>query len=85
MQFKAGDAVYYIGKDKKLQQEYGKRGLTIVAVDPQSHRTVCATTDGQLLVGVEPSEIQSMEGSLETEPVITSVQVAKDDQAVHFL
>ncbi|MBD1868784.1 hypothetical protein H6F95_15990 [Cyanobacteria bacterium FACHB-471] len=34
MNFQEGDQVYYQGEDPKILRDYGKRRLTIAAVDP---------------------------------------------------
>jgi hypothetical protein len=58
MQFKPGDRVYYTGSSRILQLDYGKRELTISAIDPKTRRLVCSTSDGRKLVGVNPEDIE---------------------------
>jgi hypothetical protein len=61
MKFIQGDKVRYIGSDKQLQLDYGKRELTILGVEAKTGCVVCATVEGHLLVGVNPSEIELMD------------------------
>ena len=57
MPFQKGDTVYYIGSDKKILQDYGKRALTVVAIDRVNRRLVCKTTNNYWLVGVPCSDL----------------------------
>ncbi len=64
MKFKPGDKVYYIGSNRMLQRDYGKRELTIFAVDPKTNSLVCTTSQGYWLVGVHPSDVQPVESQM---------------------
>jgi len=58
MRFNVGDRVYYTGMNRVIQQDYGKRELKVLAVDPKTRRVACATNEGHLLVGVNPEDIE---------------------------
>lgn len=64
MKFKPGDKVYYIGSNRVIQQDYGKRELTIAAVDPKTSSLVCTTSQGNCLVAVSPRDIQYVENQM---------------------
>lgn len=57
MPFQKGDTVYYIGSDQKILQDYGKRALTVLAVDRVNQRLICKTTNNYWLVGVPYSDL----------------------------
>lgn len=64
MNFKPGDKVYYIGSNRMIQQDYGKRELSISAVDSKTNSLVCTTAQGHWLVGVSPRDIQYVENQV---------------------
>lgn len=63
MRFREGDKVYYIGRHRTLQHDYGSRELTIFAVDAKTGFVVCTTVDNCWLVGVDPGDLQLAKGS----------------------
>ncbi|MBD2088950.1 hypothetical protein H6F67_03670 [Microcoleus sp. FACHB-1515] len=57
--FQQGDWVRYIGRNPKIQQDYGNQDLRIVAIDWLSEIAVCDTKIGQRLVGVALRELRN--------------------------
>ncbi|MBD2000276.1 hypothetical protein H6G00_27360 [Leptolyngbya sp. FACHB-541] len=58
MNFQEGDQVYYKGEDPKIRRDYGKRRLTIAAVDPITTAVACTVDDGRFVVGIHPVDLE---------------------------
>ncbi|MBD3886440.1 hypothetical protein IFO70_32690 [Phormidium tenue FACHB-886] len=71
MQLAKGDKVYYVGADRKIQQDYSAQQLTVIAADWATGRLVCEAENGRWLVGVCPADVQLLNRSVQ-EPCIHS-------------
>jgi hypothetical protein len=68
MNFQEGDQVYYKGEDTKILRDYGKRRLTVAAVDPITTAVACSAEDGRFVVGIYPVDLEPAQQASEEQP-----------------